>query len=147
MYFVDRSKIESTLQYLEQLLADYHKETIDTPMKRLGLERCVQMTIESIVDVGNMMIDGFIMRDPGSYDDIIDILIDESVLPEGQEQAYKSVISIRKQLVREYTDMDHEVLQNMMNEHITIFHDFSDHIRRYLHEELGPISAFSNEDQ
>ncbi|KGP70825.1 DUF86 domain-containing protein [Pontibacillus yanchengensis] len=147
MYFVDRSKIESTLQYMEQLLKHYQDETVDTPMKRLGLERCVQMTIESIVDVGNMMIDGFIMRDPGSYDDIIDILIDESVIPEEQEQAYKSVISVRKQLVRDYTNMDHDQLQNMMNEHITILHDFSDHIRRYLNEELGPISAFSNEDQ
>lgn len=27
------------------------------------------------------MIDGFIMRDPGSYEDIIDILVDERVIP------------------------------------------------------------------
>ncbi|MYL55362.1 DUF86 domain-containing protein [Pontibacillus yanchengensis] len=147
MYFVDRSKIESTLQYLEQLLVDYKNEAVDTPLKRLGLERCVQMTIESIVDVGNMMIDGFIMRDPGSYEDIIDILIDETVLPESEEEAYKAVIAIRKQLVREYTDMNHDELQQMMNEHVTILEDFSHYIRRYLNEELGPISAFSNEDQ
>ncbi|GAA3319942.1 hypothetical protein GCM10020331_028930 [Ectobacillus funiculus] len=29
------------------------------------------------LDVGNAIIDGFIMRDPGSYEDIIDILVDE----------------------------------------------------------------------
>ena len=33
-----------------------------------------------MMDVGNLMIDGFIMRDPGSYEDIIDILIDEKVI-------------------------------------------------------------------
>ena len=36
--------------------------------------------IESIIDVGNTMIDGFIMRDPGGYEDIIDIMEDEKVI-------------------------------------------------------------------
>ena len=35
--------------------------------------------MESMMDVGNLMIDGFIMRDPGSYEDIIDILVDEKL--------------------------------------------------------------------
>ena len=32
------------------------------------------MLIESSVDIGNMIIDGFILRDPGNYKDVIDIL-------------------------------------------------------------------------
>ena len=30
-------------------------------------ERIGQMLIESSVDIGNMIIDGFILRDPGNY--------------------------------------------------------------------------------
>ena len=32
------------------------------------------MLIESSVDIGNMIIDAFILRDPGNYKDVIDIL-------------------------------------------------------------------------
>ena len=49
---------------------------------QLALERMVQISIDSVLDVGNAMIDGFIMRDPGSYEDIIDILLDEKVITE-----------------------------------------------------------------
>ena len=48
--------------------------------EKLALERVNYLLIESIIDVGNSMIDGFIMRDPGSYEDIIDILVDEKVM-------------------------------------------------------------------
>ena len=42
------------------------------------------------------MIDGFIMRDPGSYEDIIDILMDERVISEEDGQGMKEVIPSSK---------------------------------------------------
>ena len=44
------------------------------------------------------MIDGFIMRDPGSYDDIFDILEDEKVITEEMCGSFKNVIQLRKNL-------------------------------------------------
>ena len=49
-----------------------------------------------MLDVGNSMIDGFIMRDPGSYDDIIDILEDEKVITTEMSESYKRVVPLRK---------------------------------------------------
>ena len=54
------------------------------------------MTIEAILDVGNSMIDGFIMRDPGSYDDIIDIMEDEKVITEEMSTSIKRIIGFQK---------------------------------------------------
>src|SRR5690625_619114 len=86
MYFVNRSEIEAILKNMDELLNEVKEQnTFSTPLDQLGLERLVHVLIESILDVGNMMIDGFIMRDPGSYHDIIDILIDEKVLPKSEE--------------------------------------------------------------
>ena len=42
------------------------------------------------------MIDGFIMRDPGSYDDIIDIMEDEKVISSEMADPLKKVIGITK---------------------------------------------------
>lgn len=130
---------------MDRLLAHYQEENFDSPIKQLALERLAHMSIESIVDVGNMMIDGFIMRDPGSYDDIIDILIDEQVLPHQDEKAYKEIIGLRKLLVREYFDIDDTHLTSTIDAHLITLKQFSTHIRHYLDNELGPVSAFTNE--
>ena len=60
------------------------------------IERITHNTIESFMDVGNLIIDGFIMRDPGSYDDIIDILIDEKVIASEMEKPFKELFSYVK---------------------------------------------------
>ncbi|MBP2257319.1 DUF86 domain-containing protein [Virgibacillus alimentarius] len=144
MYFIDRSKIEEILKYMEKLLAELNQQTFPSFKDKLGLERITHMFIESTLDVGNMMIDGFIMRDPGSYEDIIDILVDEEVLPEQDKNVYKKVIRLRKQLVRDYLAIDHEELAMIMLESKSVIERFSTHIRSYLNNELGVANAFTN---
>src|SRR5699024_2660344 len=110
MYFVDRSRIEKTLAYMEDVLNELKNVRISSFSEKLGLERIVHVLIESVLDVGNMMIDGFIMRDPGSYEDIIDILVDEEVIPAEDEADYKSLIQLRKIIVTHYVDVNHKEL-------------------------------------
>ena len=50
------------------------------------------------------MIDGFIMRDPGSYEDIIDILMDERVISAEEGQAMKSDSSSKNAYARLYSN-------------------------------------------
>jgi len=145
MYFVDRSKIEQTLLYMEEILQELGKHAYTSTMEKLSLERMAHMLIESTVDVGNMMIDGFIMRDPGSYEDIIDILVDEKVIPAEDEAHYKVVIRLRSSLVKEYLTIDHDNLKAVMLENKAILEKFSTYVRTYLDNELGVAHAFSNE--
>ena len=70
MYFVDKEKLTQKLNYLRQLTQDYQDHK-DNPY---AFERIAQMLIEASVDIGNMIIDAFILRDPGNYKDVIDIL-------------------------------------------------------------------------
>ena len=145
MYFIDRSRIEQLLKYIDQLLLEFDHDSFDSTLEKLSLERMVQMLIESTLDVGNMMIDGFIMRDPGSYEDIIDILIDEKVLPEQDSEGYKEIIRLRNAVVRDYLTIDHTVLQKTIQSNREIVDQFSTHITTYLNNELGVAHAFSNE--
>jgi len=145
MYFVDRSKIEEILVYMDEILQQIKGKKLSSLLDKLALERAVHVLIESILDTGSMMIDGFIMRDPGSYEDIIDILIDEKVLPAAEEKAYKQFIQLRKKLVKEYTAVDHAFLQRVLTDHLAVLETFSTHIRNYLNNELGVANAFSKE--
>ncbi|MFC0469629.1 DUF86 domain-containing protein [Halalkalibacter kiskunsagensis] len=142
MYFVDREKIEQTLVYMETLQGQLAQGAISNLTEKLALERATYVVIESIIDVGNSMIDGFIMRDPGGYEDIIDILEDEKVVQAEDAVSLKEVIGLRKQLVQNYSNVDHQQLLETFATHETALLHFPVDVRRYLVEELGPVSAF-----
>ncbi|UOE96546.1 DUF86 domain-containing protein [Alkalihalobacillus sp. LMS39] len=143
MYFVDRQKIEDTLVYYEQCIALYDEgPNWESSIAKLGLERLVHLFIEGILDVGNQMIDGFIMRDPGSYEDIIDILEDEMVVPKEEAEQLRDFIKLRKMVVQSYIHVDHSMLQEKMKEHKKAIQAFPTRVRSYIVKELGPVSAF-----
>jgi uncharacterized protein YutE (UPF0331/DUF86 family) len=145
MYFVDREQIEKNLAYLEsqlRLLVD--KKEWETPLEHAALERITHMVIESILDVGNSLIDGFIMRDPGSYEDIVDILMDETVVSTEMGTSLKEIVSLRKTLVQNYLDINHKQILDTFTLHMTSLSSFSGYVRQYLKNELGHVTAFKN---
>lgn len=117
-------------------------ERPSTVREQLALERMATVIIESIIDVGNAMIDGFIMRDPGSYEDIIDILEDETVVSPEHAEQLKRVVFLRKQLVQQFIDVDHQSVYDVLQSSQQALLQFPKDVRRYLEEELGPVSAF-----
>src|SRR5690625_4543119 len=145
LYFVDREKIEEILTYIDKILQEFDGNSFNSPLEKLSLERLVHMLIESTLDVGNMMIDGFIMRDPGSYEDIIDILVDEKVIPESDQDNYKEIIKQRSVIVRDYITINHQVLLDTMKQTSTTLKQFSSNVRTYLNTQLGVANAFLND--
>lgn len=144
VYFVDRNKITENLQYLDGLLAILESENnwLQNDISKLAIERIGHNVMESMMDVGNLMIDGFIMRDPGSYEDIIDILVDEKVVTANMEAPLKAVVGLRKMLVREFAYVDINEVVRVLTECLPTLKQFSPAVRDYLTNELGPVSAF-----
>ena len=144
MYFVDREAIEDKLRYLEiqTNLLKSKEEWTESVIEKLALERIFQTIIDAVLDVGNSMIDGFIMRDPGSYEDIIDILLDEKVIDAAMEMDLKALLPYRKELVQAYTAIHHERLQKAVYEKLHTIQQFPACVRRYIETELGVVTAF-----
>jgi uncharacterized protein YutE (UPF0331/DUF86 family) len=146
VYFVDRQWMEEILVYMETQLDLFKNQSAWTSrLEQLALERMAHTVIESVLDVANAMIDGFIMRDPGSYDDIIDILIDEKVVHEEMSEGFKAFVSLRKILVKDYIHIDHNEVLRIFHNQLEILIQFPKMIRQYLLQELGPVSAFKND--
>jgi uncharacterized protein YutE (UPF0331/DUF86 family) len=143
MYFVDREQIQATLQFLNRQIEFFESRQVwESPLEHAALERVAHTMIEAILDVGNAMIDGFIMRDPGSYEDIIDILIDEKVVTADMGASLKKIVLYRKMLVQNYTAVDHARLKKSFANELPELKLFSDKVLEYLQNELGPVSAF-----
>ncbi|SDC18905.1 Uncharacterized conserved protein YutE, UPF0331/DUF86 family [Terribacillus halophilus] len=142
MYFVDKRKIEAILTYMEELLAAEMPPSEELSGK-LAAERRAQLLIEGILDTGNSVIDGFIMRDPGSYDDIIDILADEQVIAEHTAPAFKEIIALRKMLTGDYLHVNHQKLAGTMAKHLDLLRLYVEWVRAYLVNETRTASAFA----
>lgn len=149
MYFVDRTKITKNLAHLDSLLVIFEQEQnwTENDVKKLALQRIGHNVMESMMDVGNVMIDGFIMRDPGSYDDIIDILVDEKVITPDMDAPLKKVVGLRKMIVREFLEVDNDEIIRVINENMEALKQFSPKVDAYLTNELGPVSAFLPEEE
>lgn len=145
MYFVDREKISAILNFLEKQIALFEEtKNWETPIEKSALERIPHTMIEAILDVGNDIIDGFIMRDPGSYEDIIDILLDEKVITDEISLGLKKIVIYRKILVQQYSEIDHAQLLQDVTENLPVIKQFAPSVRIYIQNELGPVSAFRN---
>lgn len=148
MYFVDRNKITLNLAHLDELLALFESTDnwLSDELHQLALQRIGHNVMEAMMDVGNLVIDGFIMRDPGSYEDIIDIFVDEKVITPEMDAPLKAVVGLRKMIVREFIAVDNEEVLNVLTANLATMKQFSSKVNDYLTNELGPVSAFLPED-
>lgn len=149
MYFVDRNKITLNLTHLDELLAIFESKHnwLDEDISKLALQRIGHNIMEAMMDVGNLMIDGFIMRDPGSYEDIIDILVDEKVITPEMDAPLKAVVGLRKMLVREFMTVNNEEVVDVLTANLSVLKQFSGKVNDYITNELGPVSAFLPEGE
>lgn len=151
MYFVDLKLLHQRLTYMEQLV-NYLLDEKHMPVNPgddggsltipLAYERALHLAIEIILDVGHQMIDGFMMRDPGSYEDVLDILVDEEVLTDQEGEQLKRLIAHRKQLVQHYIQVEHEKIQSGVEEAQEALQRFPERVKDYLTHQLGPVHAF-----
>nr|WP_295971890.1 DUF86 domain-containing protein [uncultured Bacillus sp.] len=143
MYFVDREIMEERLNYIEEQIKIFEEQKEwKSVIEKLAAERMIHMIIDAMLDTGNSMIDGFIMRDPGSYEDILDILEDEKVITKEMCASYKHIIALRKILLQHYTNINHEELLEKFTQELSLLKRFTPNVREYIEKELGPVTTF-----
>lgn len=106
MYYVNRQQIEQRLQFIQIIInamEDLEKNWDEGKLlDALAQERALHLAIESVTDIGSYMIDGLLMRDASSYEDIIDILHGEEVVPSDLYEILLELVKLRKPLVQDY---------------------------------------------
>lgn len=143
MYDVNTKKIEQVLAYMSSMLdlLDKLKErgaeaVLADEVAAAAMERALHLSIEAIIDVGNALIDGFIMRDPGSYRDIIEILRDEQVVTGEQAQVLTRVTEFRRHLVIDYTSVPRDEMYVLATESLEVLRQFEPAVHAFLEKEL-----------
>lgn len=137
VYDVNTDRILSQLKYLElcaQVLEAWNGSV--EAKERFAIERALHLGVECMIDVGSVLIDGFVMRDPGGYLDIVDILADEQVISKEVEEKLKEHVRLRERLVRYYHEMSPDEWMNKAKD-FPFYRLFIDQVIQYLKQELG----------
>lgn len=136
MYFVDKQLLIERLEYIEKLSRELPE------VNGYALERVCHMLIEATVDVGNMIIDGFILRDPGSYSDVMDIMALEGVMPEEKRDKIVETFKWRNVLLRDYTSINHNELKEDFTVALDTYAGFKEDVYQFFENENQSITAF-----
>ncbi|USG66814.1 DUF86 domain-containing protein [Brevibacillus ruminantium] len=143
MYDVNTKRIDEVLKQMSRMLALLEnltsRQAADLAADEVALaamERALHLSIEAIIDTGNALIDGFIMRDPGSYADIVEILRDEQVITDEQAKELTGVVEFRKFLVNDYTNVPREAMIELAGKGLPVLRQFEPAVRTYLKKEL-----------
>ena len=140
VYDVDTDRIERQLRVLRDCVAVLEEtkrrrgEQEGDPVLFFAASRALHLASECIIDVGTAMIDGFIMRDPGGYLDIVDILEDERVIPKEGADRIRDLVRFRDRLVRRYDELSPGELEKYW-EQAEVLLSFEGWVRDYLRQE------------
>lgn len=142
VYDVDTDRIERQLRVLRDCVAVLEEtkrrrgEKEEDPVIFFAASRALHLAVECVIDVGTAMIDGFIMRDPGGYLDIVDILEDERVIPKEGADRIRELVRFRDRLVRRYDELSPGEVEDHW-EQSEVLSSFDRWVRDYLRQELG----------
>jgi uncharacterized protein YutE (UPF0331/DUF86 family) len=104
---------------------------------RLAQERVLHLAIELVTDVGSLLIDGFLLRDASSYEDIIEILRGEDVFPDELVGLLQELVRLRKPLVQDYMTWETSELLPLTTQLQRMLPAFETCVRRFMAKELG----------
>lgn len=143
MYFVNKTQLNTKLNYLQQLIHEYPQ----AKNNHYAFERIAHMLIESSVDIGNMIIDAFILRDPGNYKDVIDIMALEKVISKETQDHINQTVDVRKQFVHYYDELDTQALHPVFDEALPYYQSYIEEVIQFLENENVPITAFGKKGE
>ncbi|RAV02042.1 DUF86 domain-containing protein [Paenibacillus sp. YN15] len=141
MFYADSDKLNRLLAYLPELGAAAGElvsrwEPGDILLEA-ALERIVHVALETVTDIGGLLIDGFILRDPGSYSDMMDILLDEGAIGSPRHSYLTRLVETRKMLVQEYLAPDHQLLLDLARSLPEELAGFAGDVRQFAGRETG----------
>lgn len=148
MYYVNQEQIDLRLSFVPTLLQacaeireawpeDAEAQGSGEPLiLSFAQERTLHLAIETITDVGSLLIDAFMMRDASSYEDIIDILSDEGVFDQETAATLKELVLLRRPLTQDYTTVTHKGLHPMMSRLPAALAVFAEAVPAFIRKEM-----------
>lgn len=144
MYYVDREQIDLRLAFIptiaeacSQLQTEWSSSTGEgSLLLHFAQERTLHLAIETVTDIGSLLIDAFMMRDASSYEDIVEILEGEGVFGVETASVLKELVALRRPLNQDYTSYPRESLHPLLLRLPTALNDLAQSVPAFIQREM-----------
>ncbi|MBT9172000.1 MAG: hypothetical protein DDT21_00376 [Syntrophomonadaceae bacterium] len=129
--FIQR-KTDRLVEYITDLEDQRHISVADwetNKMLRNHLERTLQKTVESCLDIGKHLIAGMNLRTPEDYKDIMVILTEAGILPQEKLSKFKKMAQFRNIIVHDYEKIDPHIILDILRQDLDDLRLFARAIR------------------
>ncbi len=129
------SKLELLEEYIDILkdYQDYRLEEIRQDQTLKGaVERYLQVSLECMIDIGEVIISRRSLKKPESYKEIFTILGDNGILPVDFSRQISPAAGFRNVLVHMYAHIDMEKVYFYLQNHLDDLEQFARYIALYL---------------
>jgi uncharacterized protein YutE (UPF0331/DUF86 family) len=99
---------------------------------RLAAERALHTSAEYTTDIGSLIIDALVMRDPGGYADILMVLVEEEVLDRDWFENLSPVFDLRARFIRDHANISPGEVRHAVHKFAPMFPEFIEKIAGYL---------------
>ena len=129
------SKLEQLAEYV-RILREYQQHSVDEILKNKTLkgaiERYLQVSLECVLDAGEIIISAEGLGKPESYREVILILGEKGIIPEEFAEDFAPAAGFRNVLVHAYSKVDVEELHNNLQTRLDDFDKFARYVSEYL---------------
>ena len=130
-------KLQELNRYLKEL-EDSKNISLDEFHSSIGKQWMVchgiQLSIQSLIDVGNHILAALGENQIEDYSDIIDKLGERNILPSEFAQSIRGMVGLRNILVHEYARLDIKIIYDILQNKLEDFHMFTKHINQFLNK-------------
>jgi len=128
-------KVVSLKGYLKELYCatdiNWEKYITDNRSKRF-VERLLQISIETMIDIGQHIIADEGFREPGSYRDVFKVLVENQVIAREKLPKLEKIASFRNVLVHHYEKTDDSIVYGIFKNNLGDIEDFITDILAWL---------------
>ncbi|WP_341278504.1 HepT-like ribonuclease domain-containing protein [Paenibacillus sp. FSL H8-0537] len=139
MYYVNREQIAVRLDAIPDIAEALNliaAQWDGSMLQGLAQERALHLAVETVTDVGSYLIDGFMMRDASSYEDIVDVTGAEGVFSAELLPTFKQLVQLRRPLVQQYYEWQRAELHPLTRQLAPQLLRFKQEVELYLEREL-----------
>lgn len=122
---VNRTKVERQLQlineyldFLQEIRSLTEDEFVSSRKDFHSAERCLQLAIECLINIGNHIISDQSLRAPKDYADIFKVLAENNILFSVDVVTLKQMVQFRNRLVHMYWDIEPRVLWQIIKDEL-----------------------------
>lgn len=128
-------EIEQNLIFLKQVSYEITKENLkDDIIRYWGIERGLEILIQSVIDIANIIISSNNIEKPLTYRDTILELSKIKILPKSFAEELSKMAGFRNILVHDYAEVDEEIILEVLDKKLDDFIEYISYINKWLKE-------------